>query len=214
MSAAHRGGRASVARPIDWSAARARLAALARRQGQLLDGTEQLSPEETAALLRGRARALAATISAPSTEGQLEVVTFAAAGARYGIEGAYVSAVSRLGPLTRLPGVPPFVAGVTNHLGEIVMVADLSRLLGLAPTPTPPGALLLGLGARDLEPLAIIADTVYERIALPAGQLYPPGADGGGASRELRRAVTSDGCLILDGGALLRDPRLFPHRPN
>jgi purine-binding chemotaxis protein CheW len=172
--------------------------------------------DATDAVLRARARALAKVAAeVRPVEAPVELLLFDAAGARYGIESAWVMGVTRLGPLTRIPDVPPFVAGVTNCRGEISMVVDLSCLLGLPATPPPPGALLLVLGAKDVEPITLIADAVHETVTLPLAELHAP--DGGpdhGAGRRLRRAVTTGGCLIVDGRALLDDARLFPHRSS
>lgn len=53
-------------------------------------------------------------------------------GSRFALPMEVVAEVGRVLTVTRVPGTPDWVAGVTNWRGRILGVLDLRRLLGLA----------------------------------------------------------------------------------
>jgi purine-binding chemotaxis protein CheW len=55
-----------------------------------------------------------------------------------GVEARRVQEVLRTQPITRVPLAPPFIRGLMNLRGQIVLVIDLGRRLGtLETTPSP-----------------------------------------------------------------------------
>ncbi len=166
------------------------------------------SSEELAAILAARARALATPAQASTAGEAVELLAFAIGGARYALPTTQVAAVARLSTVTRVPGVTPAVAGVTNHEGSVLLIADLPALLGLPPSPTATDAVryLLVVHDGDADPVGLVADEVHDIRAVNRAALYSPAA---GGAAPLARAVTGDGCLVLDGKQLLTDPRLI-----
>jgi purine-binding chemotaxis protein CheW len=176
------------------------------------------SPDDVTAVLAARARALAAPPPRAPAGELIELLTFAVAGARYGLPTSQVEAVARLAAVTRVPGVGPAVAGVTNHEGNVLLVVELPTLLGLDRPPTrsdaaryllvvhDPSAKAPGGGPSAAEPLGLIADELHDIRVVEVGALHPLG-DGAGGPR-LGRAQTSDGCLVLDAQRLLTEPSL------
>jgi chemotaxis signal transduction protein len=185
-----------------------------------------VTPEEIAAVLAARARALALRPDAEGAGGRLELLAFAIGGARYALPTAQVASVARLGPVTRVPGAPPAVAGVTNHEGTVLLVAELPALLGLAgplrsAVAAPYLVVVVGQhapphGPGDVhdgqaEPLGLVVDDVHEVRVVAEAALHPPAAGGPGA--HLTRALTGDGCVVLDGKRLLSEPALTTASP-
>jgi chemotaxis signal transduction protein len=201
---------------VDWPEAHARLAALARSGGR----TEaRPDPEAIASLLAERARALAVPAHAPLARAEaLEVLVFMLGEGSYAIESRFVQRVSRCGVLSRIPEAPPFMLGLTNFEGEVLVVVDLAALLDLPASKQPRGGLLLVLGDEGQENLGLRVDQVDEIIVLETAALYSPAAPPAAPAAEqglaLRRAVTGAGCLVIDGRALLRDLRLLLKRPE
>lgn len=153
------------------------------------------------AVLAERARLLAQPAAVPRTDRTVAVVAFAAAGERYAIETAHVTRLEPLERITPLPGAPPHFAGIANLHGQIVPLIDLGVLLGAAPCAQPTYAIALG-GART--ELGILADELLDLRALSWDE---PGAPAP-APRPIVRHITTDGTAVIDGAALLADPRL------
>jgi purine-binding chemotaxis protein CheW len=116
-------------------------------------------------------------------------------GSSYALPVACVREIVRLPPVTRVPGLPAFVAGLTNVRGRVLAVLDLRPLLRL---DGPRGERLVILdsagaaGSRAM--VGVIVDAAMDMVQLPAtghGPL-PPGIP--------PEALTVlDGMTVLDG---------------
>ena len=85
----------------------------------------------------------------------------------YAIPVGNVREITPLGELTAVPGALPGVLGVRNLRGQILAVADLALVLGLAPITSP--ALLLVAEAGDLQAgLAVDEVTAVSELPGPA----------------------------------------------
>jgi purine-binding chemotaxis protein CheW len=123
--------------------------------------------------------------------------------ARYAFDAPLVTEVVRLGPLTRLPAAPAFLAGVFTHRGEILPVLDLGELLLRRGTELRPGARAAVVHAGPWR-VAVVADRVDGLLRIARGRLEPP-PPAHGAS-EFLKAVTVDGAddvAVLDMGRLV-----------
>jgi purine-binding chemotaxis protein CheW len=186
---------------IDWAAVRQRIAAAGEDRG--------LSREAKEVILAERARVLARPLEAAvAAISDLRLATFALANERYGIEAHLVVEISRLLDYTPLPHAPPHLVGITNVRGEILPVFDLRALLGLSRRALDDLSRLVVLGKERAE-FGILADSTREFVALSAMDLFPPPASVSDDSRRYLRGVTKDALIVLDGSALLEDPRLF-----
>lgn len=193
-------------RSIDWDLARARLARIETG----INAAFNPPPERAREIMESRARALARD---PKSEAapvsSLDVILFDLNGERYGIESRFVREVIRLADFTPVPGTPDFVLGVTNMRGVVLAVFDLSRLMLL---PQQQGltdlSRVIVLGTDRAE-FGIVADYAHGQALVPADEIRGrhdgPGAD----YRALQQGVTGSGLVILDGDALLNDPRLI-----
>lgn len=181
---------------------------LARVQ-QAIARVDKRSEERTREVLERRARALARVPQRGIVTSEvLEVAIFKLGAERFGIEARFIREVGRLRDFTPVPGLPDFVVGVTNLRGEVLAVVDLCRFIGIPRIDLTDLSRLIVLGEEAAE-FGVLADETYEVADIAAGALHPPPALLRGLEREFVRGVTEDALIILDGRALLRDPRLF-----
>lgn len=157
------------------------------------------------ALLDERARRLAAPAQEPTAAAdELELVVFRLGEQRYALESRHVRGIVGLTECVPVPGLPGHFTGVASVRGDILAIVDLRSLLQLPPAASGRRGDALIVGDRDGE-LGIVADVVDEVVRLAAGAIgRAPVAD---TSAELVHGVTADGLTVLDGAALLGDPR-------
>ena len=200
-------GREQRRKAIDWDAVRRRLA---RAQA----AGARLTPEQARALLDERARTLARRPEEASAAARtLEVVIFEIAGECYALETAHARAVVRLEDLTPLPGAPDFLAGVMNLRGQILPVFDLCQVFGTPRARPAEPSWVVVLGAERAE-FGALAETVHEVASLPEGRVRAPEVPPAGIGHDCLRGVTPEGMIVLDGAALLCDPRLFVNQAD
>jgi purine-binding chemotaxis protein CheW len=191
--------------PIDWKRVRERLA-------RAIEATEEataLTPERARSVMEERARALARVPPEPPRATEiLEVAIFALGAERYAIETRHVREIVRLADFTPVPGAPDFLVGVMSLRGEILAVIDLRRFLGVPAVGLTDLSRVVVLGP---EPAAfgVLADEAREVSTLRIEEVLEPPETVAGVGREYLRGVTKDALLVLDGAALLGDPRLF-----
>jgi purine-binding chemotaxis protein CheW len=188
---------------IDWARVHERLAHAAG-SGALETGTDRA--EE---LLAQRATALAAPVASTTAKSAgLSAVVATIAGERYAVESAFVWRVMSQPPLTRLPGVPEIVLGVTNLYGEALPVFDPRLLLGLGGVAQTAGGRVLVLG-KERADLGLAVDAVHEVTAVLTDQLLAVPDSLQAGARPLVRGVLADGLILLDGARLMLDSRLL-----
>lgn len=127
-------------------------------------------------------------------------------GARYVVPMQSVAEVGRVPRVTRVPGVPPWVAGVSNWRGRILPVVDLRPLLGCPDRAISTDARLVVAG-DDAIGVGLLVELVDGVAVLPEGDLDPPPATVGQDASELLAGQWSDdlGPLgVIDVGAVLR----------
>lgn len=152
-------------------------------------------------VLAERARLLARPAVAVSTVPTVELVVFGAGNERYAIDAAFVHRVERCTHITPLPGAARHFAGIANLHGQIVPLLDLGVLLGSAACADPAFAVVLGKGRPDI---AILAGVMLEMRQIPL-DICGPAARG---ARAIVSHITADGIAVIDGAALITDPRL------
>ena len=179
-----------------------------RRLERATSDAGKLSPEQAHELLERRARALAQKPAQPRAVRWLELLRFKLAGEHYAIDSSCVLQVLALSDLTRMPGAPAHLLGVTNLRGQVLPVFDLRVLLGVVRPALCDMTRLLVLGKDEAE-LGILADAVEEISAIDPAQVLQPSQPLSGLERACVRGVTADALIVLDGAALLADRRLF-----
>jgi chemotaxis signal transduction protein len=162
--------------------------------------TEAERRQHIDAVLAERARLLAQPVAETGVVPTLALVQFGAGNERYAIAAGHVRRLERLGSVTPLPGAPPFFAGITNIHGQLIPLVDLRVLLGAAASANATFAVVLGEGRAEI---GIIAESLLEMRAVALDAF---GATGGKAT--LVRHILPDGTAVIDGAALISDPRL------
>jgi purine-binding chemotaxis protein CheW len=191
---------------LDWRAARERLARAA------LDDSK-IDPAERQRILSERARALAqkpatlAVSSAALRPDDLEMLHFNLAREHYAIEAHFVHQVIKPSELTRLPGAPPHLRGVTNLRGEILPVFDLRDWFEVERSARSDETRWLVLGTTAPE-LCLWVDAVRELSSIDRRSLHRPDRDDRHGN-DLVSGVTHDAHTMLDGGRLLSHSELF-----
>jgi purine-binding chemotaxis protein CheW len=170
-------------------------------------GTKIADADRAATILKERAQRLARPKAQERADG-LELLIFVLSGEVWALETRAVREVARFTEFTAVPGGSAVLIGVTNLRGEILPVFDLRKLTGTVSTGLTDHSRLLVLGEERAE-LGLLADEVREVRVLGRDDLYDPPETLAAVGRGLLRGVTRDAVLVLDGAALLRDPRLF-----
>ena len=133
----------------------------------------------------------------------LTIVIFELAGDQYALEARLVREVALAPDVTPVPAAPAVLVGVMNLRGEVLAVLDPRPLLGMSPHNTVavrPTILILGTGQAEC---GLLVDHAFDVTTLPRTDLHPPPVGHNG----LVRAITTAGLALLDGTALLADPR-------
>jgi purine-binding chemotaxis protein CheW len=189
-----KGGRSAT----DWAGIRERVEAL----GRTIDGEVRLSPEETAAVLETRARALAAPSRSGNASQAPEFLIFELSGETYAVESRVVIEVLRRAEVALLPGVEPPVLGIAAWRGELLILLDARRILGLPETPGPDGGWILVLGEAQPE-FGIPVDSVQGLREIPASAVRPL-ADSAAPGAGHLAGITADAVLVLAAEQLIR----------
>jgi chemotaxis signal transduction protein len=152
-------------------------------------------------LLRERARLLA--LPAPTLglrEDEAQLLVFVRAGVHYALDLSFVRELMPLPECASLPFAPPICLGLAVARGELWAVFDLAALDGTPPAGELPGLMLLcGEPAREL---ALAVDDALDLVAKGPFKAPPEDHEGPVIGLDER------GFLVLDGEALLSDPRL------
>jgi purine-binding chemotaxis protein CheW len=189
---------------IDWQAIGRRLAAAAAATEEAL----KPSPERARRILDERAGNLARPSVDPHSAETTEVITFARDGERFCIDTRCVREVRRFGDVTPLPGVADFLIGVTNLRGEILPLIDIRRFLELASKGPAAASHIIVCGDARAE-FGIVADALHEVSGMALDELAPDPIGHGERSRDSVLGIAPNATVVLNGFALLTDPRLF-----
>jgi purine-binding chemotaxis protein CheW len=117
-----------------------------------------------------------------------------------------VAEVGRVPRVTRMPGVPGWIAGVSNWRGRILPVVDLRSLLGCADRGIDEDARVVVAG-DDTISVGLVVESVDGVAVLPNGDLDPPPSTVGPDAAELLAGQWNDehGPIgVLDVAAVLR----------
>lgn len=190
--------------PIDWEAARARLAQIEAA----VEGALNPTPERAKDIMAARARALAQVPASARPAGAcVDVILFSLGRERYGIETRFVREVVRLDSVTPVPGVPDFVVGITNLRGAVLAVFDLRRLFNVPNKGLTDLSRVIVLGTDRVE-FGVLADEANGQADIAIDEILAQPDEAAGDGRPHLRGVTRQALIILDGAALLGDSRL------
>jgi purine-binding chemotaxis protein CheW len=125
---------------------------------------------------------------------------------RYAVPMSAIAEVGRVVRVTRVPGVPLWVAGVCNWRGRILPVVDLRPLLGVPASDVNQDARLVVIG-DDTISVGLLVEAVEGVAKLPPGELDAAPATVSTEAAELLAGQWNDerGPIgVLDVSAVLR----------
>ncbi|MFL6238788.1 MAG: chemotaxis protein CheW [Actinomycetes bacterium] len=145
-----------------------------------------------------------AAVDAAAEAGTGVVVRFGPG--RYAIPMSAIAEVGRLSRVTRVPGVPLWVAGVSNWRGRILPVIDLRPLLGVPASDVAQSARLVVTGDETAS-VGLLVEAVEGVATLPAGDLDRPPATVVNDAADLLAGQWNDNVGpigVIDVGSVLR----------
>ncbi len=128
----------------------------------------------------------------PAVAGE-QYLVFSLADYELAVKAELVQGVERLGEITSVPNVVPWVRGVINLRGSIVSVVDLRMFLGLEGVSYTPRARLLLLQCKEMV-ICLIVDGVSEMLPIPASVII---------NGNVRQAIPMWASPYASGSALL-----------
>jgi chemotaxis signal transduction protein len=138
----------------------------------------------------------------PSAEADAIVIMLGAG--RFAVRMTAVAEVGYPPVVTRVPGMPDWLAGVANWRGRVLPVLDLRRQLGADRTPLGRQARLLVLTDEGLV-VGLLADTVDGTMALTDVAAFPAASAPAGAALLSGQMPRPEGPLaVLDVAAVMR----------
>lgn len=141
-----------------------------------------------------------------------EVVVVRLGGSRYALPMGSVAEVGRPPALTRVPGLPSWLAGVANWRGRVLSVLDLRPLLAAPSHELDRRARLVVLN-RGGVPVGLLTEGVEGTRLLDLEQVEPALAHLPGSAADLLAGQTTDlagPCGVLDLDAVFRLPDALP----
>lgn len=109
-----------------------------------------------------------------------ELITFEVENQLFGIDIMAIREIRAWSPVTRLPSVPHYVAGVVNLRGTVLPVIDLAARLGWPGTEaTPRHAIIVTQTAGQTR--GLIVDSVSDIVTIADDALQPPPVAAGDA---------------------------------
>jgi purine-binding chemotaxis protein CheW len=104
-----------------------------------------------------------------------ELITFEVEGQLFGIDIMAIREIRAWTPVTRLPRVPHYVAGVVNLRGTVLPVVDLAARLGWSPTEASPRHAIIVIQTEG-QARGFIVDSVSDIVTIPQDAMQPPPA--------------------------------------
>ena len=106
-----------------------------------------------------------------------EIITFEVGGQLFGMDIVAIREIRAWSPVTRMPGVPPYVAGMANLRGAILPVIDLAARLGWQTTEASERHAIIVVHV-DGHARGLLVEAVSDLVEIEAGSLQPPPAMG------------------------------------
>ncbi len=105
--------------------------------------------------------------------GETQLVVFDLASEYYGVDIGDVREIIRMQNVTRVPGTPAYMEGVTNLRGKVVPVVDLRKRLNLKVKAQTKESriVVMDIGGKDV---GVIVDGVTEVLRIPLASVEPP----------------------------------------
>jgi len=145
--------------------------------------------------------------SIPDSDSFIEVVEFCLASEHYGLELTHIREVVLLKQLTPLPGLPGFIAGITNIRGKIFSVVDLKYFFELPVHEQTGKTWLIILNSKQME-FGVMADEIVGTRLIQTDMIHNSMATLTDIREKYLKGITRDSIAILDGAKILEDKNM------
>lgn len=147
--------------------------------------------------------------SAPPKEKTYHLITFSLAGKRYGLEIQFIKGIQWVGKVTRVPGLPDYILGLTSLKGDIVSVVDLCLLLGLRRRASPPEPSLIIVSFNEVT-TSFLVDALGEVMEVSEGSIKPIPPKGKAGVEFIKGSALIDGIPlnVIDLESLMLSPKM------
>ncbi|MFC0684938.1 MULTISPECIES: chemotaxis protein CheW [Sphingomonadaceae] len=126
-----------------------------------------------------------------------ELITFEVAGQIFALDIMAIREIRAWTPVTPMPRVPHYVAGVVNLRGTVLPVIDLAARLGWTPTEATPRHAIIVCQVNG-QSQGLIVDSVSDIVALHSETLQaPPSAGQDGVIPFLEGLVAIDEHMVM-----------------
>ncbi len=136
------------------------------------------------------------------------IIGFRLAYENYGIDASFVREVLSLRAFTPLPGLPPFILGITNIRGQIRSIVDLKILFDLSQKGLPDNNKLLLIHNREME-FGILADEITGTSEEILEDIHPTISTLSPIQASYIQGITKNRMIILNANKLLSDSQLL-----
>ncbi|MDJ0977115.1 MAG: chemotaxis protein CheW [Erythrobacter sp.] len=139
-----------------------------------------------------------------------ELITFGVSGQLFGLDIMTIREIRAWSPVTRLPRVPEYVAGVVNLRGAVLPVVDLAVRLGWPPTDATPRNPII-VTELDDQSRGLIVHDVNDIVSISAEDLQQPETGREDTITNFLTGVAPLGeemVMVLDLAKLMRDDEL------
>jgi purine-binding chemotaxis protein CheW len=142
--------------------------------------------------------------TAPPAPPSTDAIVVRLGAGRFAVDIASVAEVGRVPAVTRVPGVPAWVAGVANWRGRILPVLDLRSLLGADPRELDDDGRLTVLTDNSVA-VGILVDSVEGTTSLTDVAAFPAASAPVGSDLLSGQSPREDGPIaVLDVPAVMR----------
>lgn len=171
---------------------------------------EEITEEQKRRILEKRARDLAQPISDSDNRSSesLRVLTFRLGKESYAIPAASVYTVLQTVPITPVPCVPDFVAGITNLRGHIRSVVHLAKFLGQTVAQDGGEEYILVAQHGDME-VAFLVTGLDEVTDIPRKDIKQRPPSSNSHMNQYIDGIVLGGLVMLDLAAIFTDARFI-----
>jgi purine-binding chemotaxis protein CheW len=169
---------------------------------------EVMDQDTVRRILEERARVLA---RAPEAEDASEIerlVVLVLGQERYGVDIGHVREIQPVAALTRIPGTPPFWAGLINLRGTVYPVLHLARFLTLPSSAAEGEGKIVLVSTEPGVTIGLLVDDVPAVRDVRYSEIGPPVVGPTTGKTGVVSGLTRDLLSVLDLEVLLADPRL------
>lgn len=127
----------------------------------------------------------------------IKVIVFQLQDEDYGLPLEQVRSIERMQPITRVPGVAPFIKGVINLRGLVIPIIDLRLRLHMEAATDLDQTRMIIVRAQDKE-VGLIVDRANDVVDVPLDSIEPaPGSVGGQEDEYINGVVKVEKKLLM-----------------